>query len=134
MAQRRLYALIRIRRYHSNLQAQTLASSFIFSQFKYCNLVWMFCAKPENSRIDKIHKRVLRCVYNSTGNLELDEFLSQYHESSIHVQNLQSLMTLVYRVLTGNCPKVASDLFNQKKHKLQFTLKLFGETIESQID
>ena len=38
--------------------------AFIESQFGYCPLVWMFCNRTLNARINRIHERALRIVYN----------------------------------------------------------------------
>ena len=35
------------------------------STFKYCPLIWVFCAKTENKSINKIHKRTLRLIYDT---------------------------------------------------------------------
>ena len=113
-AQKRLLALLRIRKYLSKFQAHTLARSFILSQFKYCNLIWIFCRKSENSRIDKIHERTLRCVYGGAKNENFKQLLSKNQECSIHVQNLQSLMLLIHKVTTGMCPQIAADFFSLK--------------------
>ena len=37
--------------------------AFIESHFGYCPLVWMFCGRQTNARINYIHERVLRAVY-----------------------------------------------------------------------
>ena len=33
------------------------------STFTYCPLMWMYCSKPANNLINKIHKRSLRVIY-----------------------------------------------------------------------
>ena len=37
--------------------------SFIESQFSYCPLLWMFCTRKMNQRINFIHERALGLVY-----------------------------------------------------------------------
>ena len=39
-----------------------LMTAFIESQFSYCPLIWMFCARKMNRRINRIHERALRLV------------------------------------------------------------------------
>ena len=39
--------------------------SFIESQFVYCPLVWMCCDKTSDNRINHLHERALRTVYNN---------------------------------------------------------------------
>ena len=39
--------------------------AFIESQFIYCPLVLMFCGRQTNARINHIHERTLKAVYNN---------------------------------------------------------------------
>ena len=114
IAQKRLFALIRIRKLIGIEQANILANSFILSKFQYCNLLWMFCSKKEQSRIDHIHKRVLRCVYRMP-NVNFDELLCKSNQFDIHTKNLQSLMLFMYKVKNGECPEIVSELFETKQ-------------------
>ena len=38
--------------------------AFIESQFGYCPLIWMFCGRNFNNRINHLHERSLKIVYN----------------------------------------------------------------------
>ena len=40
--------------------------AFIESQFAYCPLIWMFCQRSSNIRINHPHERALRTVYKDT--------------------------------------------------------------------
>ena len=40
-----------------------ILKTFIESQFSYCPLVWMFCSREMNMKINHIHERALRLVY-----------------------------------------------------------------------
>ena len=44
----KLWALQRIRKFLTVMQAKALASSFVNSQFNYCAIVWMFCSRSRN--------------------------------------------------------------------------------------
>ena len=44
-------------------QRRLIMNVFIFSQFRYCPLVWMFHSRNLNNRISNIHERALRIVY-----------------------------------------------------------------------
>ena len=39
-------------------------TSFIESHFSYCSLVWMCCDKTSDNRINHLHERALRSVYD----------------------------------------------------------------------
>ena len=66
----KLHALRRIRKYLSLEKAKLLCSAFINSQFNYAALVWMFCRKKQYSKIQKIHHKALKVVYNSNKNYD----------------------------------------------------------------
>ena len=39
---------------------------FILSQFSYCPLVWMFCDRHLNNKINHIHKKALSIAYKDS--------------------------------------------------------------------
>ena len=63
-ANQKLHALSRISSYMSTKKRKLIMNSFITSQFGYCPLVWMFHSRELNNRINRIHERSLRIVYN----------------------------------------------------------------------
>ena len=40
-----------------------IIKAFIFLQFNYCLLVWMFHTKQPNNRINSLHEKALRVRY-----------------------------------------------------------------------
>ena len=40
--------------------------AFIESKFKHCSFIWMFHGRQINDKINKLHERALRIVYNAT--------------------------------------------------------------------
>ena len=63
LANNRLRVLTRIRRFLSTEETKYLSEAYIMSAFKYCPLIWMFCNKTSSNQINKLHKRILRLVY-----------------------------------------------------------------------
>ena len=59
-ASQKLHALSRISCYLSTEQLKKTMRAFILSQFSYCPLVWMFCDKSLNNKINHIHEKALR--------------------------------------------------------------------------
>jgi len=89
-ANHKLTALNRIGRFLSVEKKRILYKAFVESQFKYCPLVWMFCSRKSNNKINKIHERALRLVYNDFSS-SFDILLVKDKCFSIHHQNLQAL-------------------------------------------
>ena len=60
--------------------------AFIESQFAHCPLIWMFCQRSPNSRINHLHERALRIVYNDNDSsfeylLKEENYVSIYHKN-----------------------------------------------------
>ena len=95
-----------------NLERRSsLMKAFIEFQFGYCYLVWIFCGRQKNNRINHLHERALRIVYNDYKStfenlLELDNSLS------IHHRNIRLLSIELYNVKHNLSNQVMSELFN----------------------
>ena len=90
---------------------------FIESQFSYCPLIWMFCSRTLNKRINFIHERALRIVYNDYVN-SFDFLLRKDNSVNIHHRNIQKLAIEMYKVKHGLCPKMMSDLFTTRNQQI----------------
>ena len=63
-AGRELSVLFRLSSYMNAKQKRTLMKSFFESQFGYRPLVWMFYSRGVNNKINHVHERSLRIIYN----------------------------------------------------------------------
>ena len=59
----KLHALARISKFLSKDKLRILMTTFITSQFNYCPLTWMFHNRTLNNKINRLHERSLRLVY-----------------------------------------------------------------------
>ena len=88
-----------------------LMNSFVESQFSYCPLVWMFCCSRKlNNRINHIHERGLRMVYEDYTS-SFQELLKKNGSVSIHHRNIQLLVTEMFKVKHNLCPEIMRSLF-----------------------
>ena len=62
--------------------------SFTESQFAYCPLVWMWCDKTSDYRINYLHKRVFRTVYNDNVSA-FEKYIEKDNYVTIHLRNLR---------------------------------------------
>ena len=84
---KKLHALARISQFMNIHKGKMTMKAFLDSKFGYCPLVWMFHSKKLNSRINKLHERALRIVYQDyvssfTELLEIDK------STTIHNRNV----------------------------------------------
>ena len=74
----------------------------------------MFCKKSDMARINKIHKRALRTIYNNF-DLSLEELLVLDNGCTIHQKHLQFLMIEVFKSINHMNPELLWDLFCPKQ-------------------
>ena len=113
-ANSKLSALSRLSRYLSMEQKKLLYMSFIEAQFKYCPLIWMFCSRSCNNKINKLHETALSLVYNDYES-SFDVLLNKYKSFFIHHQNVQKLMIEVYKSLNKPSPDNYFDSLSTSK-------------------
>ena len=86
---------------------RTLFKAFVKSQCKYCPIVWIFHSRRTNSKINRLHERALRIVYD--GDVPtFDQLLAMGKSFHIHHQNIQRLLIEIYGALhdiSGNSLK-----------------------------
>ena len=63
-ASRKVCALARVTSGMSLSKKRTLMNAFFNSQFNYCPLIWMCHSRENNNKINRLHERCLRIIYN----------------------------------------------------------------------
>ena len=102
-ANHKLHALRRIVTYLSLEKAKLLCNAFINSQFKYAQLVWMFCRKKQYLKIQKINHKALKVEYNNKKNYH--GLLRDNNEVSVHQIHLRALICEVSKSLNNLNPE-----------------------------
>ena len=114
---RKLSALSRLARYLSMEQKMFLYMSFIEAHFKYCPLTWIFCSRSCNNKINKLHEKVSRLVYDDYES-PFDVLLNKNKPFSIHHKNIQKLIIEAYKSLNKPSPDNYFDaLFTLKRRQ-----------------
>ena len=93
----KLSALMRIRKYLDFKKISILFKGFLEAQFKYCPLTWMFYSRSANRRINHLHERALRLIYDDY-ELTFEELLEKDGSFTIHHYNIQMLCSELYKV------------------------------------
>ena len=106
---RKLSALSRMRRFLSFDKTKFFKALFE-SQFKFCPLVWMFHGREVNQRINRLHERALRLVYNDF-NSTFEHLLEKDGSCTVHHSNLHFLSIELYKVVNGLSTKQFSNIF-----------------------
>ena len=98
-------ALVRIVKLLPFHKKRILLKTFIESQFSYCPLIWMFCSRQMNKRINHIHERALRIVYNDY-TTSFDNLLKKDKSVTIHHRNIQYLAIEMFKVNNNISPQL----------------------------
>ena len=96
-----------------------IMNAFILSQFSYCPLIWMFHCKKLNHKINKIHERALRIVYNDH-QCTFEELLERDNSFRILERNLQKLAIGMIKVNNGLSVQLVSDNFHFVENHYNF--------------
>ena len=110
-----------------SLSERVIMKAFIMSQFSYCPLVWMCHSRTLNNKINKLHERALRLVYDDRQST-FEELLNIDKSVTIHHRNLQVLATELYKVHHGLAAEPMNDIFKIRNVTYNFTKNSTFET------
>ena len=88
-----------------------LLKTFIESQFSYCPLVWMFCSCTMNKKINRIHERALRIVYQDYES-SFEDLLKRDNSLTFHNRNIHQVAIEMFKVKNDLSPPFMKDIFD----------------------
>ena len=93
-------------------------SAFIDSQFSNSSypLIWMYCTKKQNNKINNVHKRALRQVYLDFTST-FAELLDKDNSVTIHQRNIQLVAIEMFKATKELGPRIVRDLFSFNQNK-----------------
>ena len=112
-ASNKINALSRVTPFMNLSKKKTLMNSFFKSQFSYCPLVWMCYSRTINNKINHLHERCLRVIYNDKIS-SFKELLEKDGSVPIHNRNLQILPTEMFKVYNNIAPPIFTDIFKKR--------------------
>ena len=130
-ANRKLNALARLTNYMELPKRRLLLNAFFKAQFNYCPVVWMFHSRSLNNKINRLHERCLRIIYNDKHS-NFDVLLEKDNSVSIHHNNIHSLAIEMYKVANGISPEIMKDVFqirNISHYNLRYAPTFVTENI-----
>ena len=86
----KLSAFSRIANYMELPKRHILMNAFFKAQFNYCPIIWMFHSRCLNNKINRLHERCLRMIYNDKIS-NFEELLNKDNSVSIHHNNMEAL-------------------------------------------
>ena len=101
---------------------RSLMKAFIESQFAYCPLVWMFCSRSSNNRVNHLHERALRIVYNDHSST-FEDLLVKDSSVSIHHRNIRLLAIELCKAKNSLSSQLMLDLFQNRVNTSSYGLR-----------
>ena len=92
---------------------RTLMNAFFNSQFNYCPLIWMCHSRENNNKINRLHERCLRIIYNDKRS-SFNALLEKDGSVSIHERNIKILATEMFKVSKNLAPPQMHEIFKLK--------------------
>ena len=109
-ARAKISALGRVAPFMNIEKRKMIMNAFFNSQFSYCPLTWMFHNRLINNKINRLHERCLRIVYNDNQST-FEELIEKDNIVSVHQRNLQFLAIELYKVVNGISPDLMEEVF-----------------------
>ena len=105
-----------------------LMNAFFKAQFNYCPAIWMFHSHTVNSKINRLHERCLRIIYNNKLS-NFEELLVEDNSVAINDNNIHAFAIEMYKVVNGMSPEIMIEVFNKRsnshynlRHTSQFSV------------
>ena len=108
-AGQKVTTIFRITLYMDFAKRRLLVNAFFYSQFDYCQVVWMCHNRTNNSKINHLHERCLRLIYNDKKSSFED--LLEKDRSAIHDRNLRTLSVELFKLFKGLVQFLLQKLF-----------------------
>ena len=119
-ANRKLNALARLTAHMELGKKRILMNAFFNPQFNYCPVIWMCHGRAINNKINRLHERCLRIIYNDKTST-FKELLEKDNSVSIHYRNIQALAIEMYKVANGMAPEIMNEIFKSLEKNLIIT-------------
>lgn len=83
--------------------------------FTYCSSVWNSCLKEDSDRLERLHERALRYVFNDFSN-ECDSLCYKIGYS-LSCRRKQDMLLIIFKALYNNMPQYIQSLFQVRENK-----------------
>ena len=119
-AGKKLTALARMSHILKFSKMRLLIKSFVDSQFSYCPLIWMFCSRSLNNKINKLQGRAL-CILYKDYDSSFEDLLEKDNSDKIHDRNIKLFAKEVYKIENNILPNLLGSFIT--KRDLQYNLR-----------
>ena len=104
-----------------------LANAFFKAQFNYFPIIWMFHSHCLNNKINRLHERCLRIIYNDKIS-NFEEFLNKDNSVSIHHNNIHAVAIEMSKVANNMSPDIMNGVFKLRNTQIKAYIDLETHT------
>lgn len=97
-------------------QKKIVLSSFVHCHFSYAPLVWMFHSRELNNKINRVHKRALKILFNDEHST-FEELLKRDGAFTVHERNIQILLTEMFKAKNKFEPHLLQGIFEANSYQ-----------------
>ena len=87
-----------------------MINSFILSNFNSCPLVWFITSSKSLNKIENLHKRALRFLFDDYQS-SYDQLLVRSGKPSLNVRNYRNLYIEIYKTINNLNPTFMNEIF-----------------------
>ena len=116
---RQLNALARISKFLDVDSRKIIYQSFVASNFNYCPLVWHFCGKVNNTKLEKIQERALKIIYKDYDST-YSELICKANSKTLLISRLHLILCEAFKSINKINPPCLHNLFEVKKFDYSF--------------
>ena len=121
-AGQKLNAISRITPYIDFAKRCLIVNAFFYSQFNFCELVWMCHNRTNNNKINRLHERCLCLIYNDKKS-SFEDLLQKHGSISKYHRNLRTLSVELFKVFKG--PVIFAETFSVR-HQSQYNMRNYS--------
>ena len=114
-ASKKVNVLSRITPYMNIAKRKLLMNSFFISQFNYCPLIWMCHSRTINNKINSLHERCLRIIYNDYRS-SFEYLLDRDKGVTIHLKSVRTLAIEMFKVSKNLSPQLVTEIFEKRNN------------------
>ena len=121
-ASQQINVLKRIGKFLNFESRKTIYHAFIMSNFNFCPLLWHFCSKGSTEKLEKIHFRALKFIYQDF-NSNYEVLLEKAGSTTLHLSRLRMLAIETFKIVYGISPSYLKDFIclKQTSHNFRYT-------------
>ena len=112
----KLNAIKRLRSYINESDRKLLVDAHVISQFNYSSTVWHFCGLTEIHKMEKLHERCIRFIYNEYA-MSYFELLKKNKLTTLFGKRILAMCCETFKTIHGLNAGYMQDIFEKRPSK-----------------